>query len=195
MGVYGATTRPGRIDDADSDRLILALSVVKRFRSPTNTVGEFMQQHSPHEVAIPNPALKPFNVLIGNWRTTGTHGQLPDTTLHGQTSFEWLEHGAFLLMRSTIDDPRVPRTVAIIGSDDAEAEYYMLTFDERGVSRKHEVSLDNNIWKWWRNAEGFRQRYEVIIQADGNTMIGRGELSKDGLSWEKDLDLTYQRVE
>jgi hypothetical protein len=154
-----------------------------------------MHIQSPHEVANPNPALKPFSVLIGNWKTTGTHGQLPDTTLHGHTSFEWLEHGAFLLMRSTVDDPRVPRTIAIIGSDDAEAECYMLTFDERGVSRKYEVSLANNRWKWWRNAQGFQQRYEALIQEDGNTMIGRGELSKDGVSWEKDLDLTYQRVE
>ncbi len=153
-----------------------------------------MHQHSPQEEAIPNPALKPFSVLIGNWTTTGTHGQVPDTILHGQASFEWLENGAFLLLRSKIDDPRFPRTSAIIGSDDAEAEYYMLTFDERGVSRKYEVSLRNNIWKWWRNAPGFLQRYEVIIEDDGNTMIGRGELSKDGLSWEKDLDLTYKRV-
>jgi hypothetical protein len=154
-----------------------------------------MSQHSPQEVAPPNPALKPFSGLIGNWKTTGTHGQFPHTTLHGYTSFEWLENGAFLLLRSTIDDPRFPRTIAIVGSDDAEAEYYMLTFDERGISRKYEVSLRDNIWKWWRNAPGFLQRYAVSIEDDGNTMIGRGELSKDGVSWEKDLDVTYQRVE
>jgi len=153
-----------------------------------------MHQHSPQEIAIPNPALKPLSVLIGNWNTTGTHGQVPDTILHGHASFEWLENGAFLLMRSKVDDPRFPRTIAIIGSDDTEAEYYMLTFDERGVSRKYRVSFHDNIWQWWRNAPGFLQRYEVIIEDDGNTMIGRGELAKDGLLWEKDLDLTYARV-
>ena len=94
-------------------------------------------------------------------------------------------------MRSKIDDPRFPSTIAIFGSDDAEAEYYMLTFDERGVSRKYEVTLRDNIWKWWRNAPGFLQRYEGIIEDGGNTIIGKGELSKDGVSWEKDLDLTY----
>lgn len=153
-----------------------------------------MHKHSPQDKAEPNPALKPFSVLIGNWNTTGTHGQEPDTILHGHTSFEWLENGAFLLMRSMIDDPRFPSAIAIVGSDDAQAEYYMLTFDERGVSRRYDVSLRDNIWKWWRNAPGFLQRYEASIEDDGDTMIGRGELSEDGLSWEKDLNLTYKRV-
>jgi hypothetical protein len=156
--------------------------------------GEFMHNHSSQEITTPNPALKPFSVLIGNWNTTGTHGQLPDTVLHGQASFEWLEYGAFLLIRSSVDDPRFPRTITLIASDDAQAEYYMLTFDDRGVSRKYEVSLQNNVWKWWRNAPGFLQRYEVRIAEDGNTLIGSGELSKDGVSWEKDLNLTYTRV-
>jgi hypothetical protein len=163
------------------------------------TTGEFMNQHSRQEVSGPNPALEPFHVLIGSWNTTGTHGLVPDTILHGHTQFEWLENGAFLLMRSEIEDPRFPGAVAIIGSDDAEdgaePEYYMLTFDERGVSRKYEVTMHNNIWKWWRNAPGFLQRYEGIVGDGGNTIIGKGELSRDGLSWEKDLDLTYTRVE
>ncbi len=141
-----------------------------------------------------NPALEPFRVLIGNWNTTGTHGLLPGTILHGHTSFEPLEDGAFLLMRSEIDDPRFPSTIAIFGSDDSEGKFTMLTFDVRGVSRMYEVSLRDNIWKWWRNAPGFFQRYESAIVDGGNTIIGKGELSKDGITWAKDLDLTYKRV-
>jgi hypothetical protein len=154
-----------------------------------------MNQHSMQQASISNPVLKPFNILIGNWNTTGTHGLVPDTILHGHTSFEWLENGAFLMMRSEIDDPRFPSTIAIFASDDSEQEYYMLTFDERGVSRKYEVSLHDDIWKWWRNAPGFFQRYEGSIVDGGNTIVGKGELSKDGISWEKDLDLTYKRIE
>ena len=153
-----------------------------------------MNPNFAQKASIPNPALEPFRVLIGNWNTTGTHGQLPDTILHGHALFEWLEGGAFLMMRSEIDDPRFPSTITIFGSDDSEGEYYMLAFDERGVSRKHEVSPRDNIWKWWRNAPGFFQRYEATITDDGNTIVSKGELSKDGVSWEKDLDLTYTRV-
>ena len=154
-----------------------------------------MNQHSMREASIPNPALKPFSVLIGNWNTTGTHLLIPDTILHGRTSFEWLENGAFLMMRSEIDESGIPSGIAIIGSDDSTGEYFMLYFDERGVSRKYEVTLRDNIWKWWRNAPGFSQRYTGTIVDGGNTIIGKGELSKDGSSWEKDLDLTYTRVE
>ena len=154
-----------------------------------------MNQDSMQEASIPNPALQPFSVLIGHWTTTGTHGLVPDTILHGRTSFEWLEGGAFLMMRSEIDDPRFPTGIAILASDDTEGELYMLTFDERGVSRKYEVTLRDNVWKWWRNAPGFSQRYEGRIVAGGNTIVGKGELSKDGMTWEKDLDLTYTRVE
>jgi len=154
-----------------------------------------MNQNFAQKASIPNPALEPFRVLIGNWNTTGSHGLVPDSILHGHTSFEWLEGGAFLMIRSEINDSRFPQGIAIIGSDDTQEEYYMLTFDERGVSRKHEVTLHDNIWKWWRNAPGFFQRYEGTIVDGGNTIIGKGELSKDGVSWEKDLDLTYTRAE
>ncbi len=153
-----------------------------------------MNENIAQEASMPNPALQPFSILIGNWNTTGTHGFLPDTILHGRASFEWLEGGAYLLIRSEIDDPRFPKGISIIGSDDAQGEYYMLTFDERGVSRKYEVTLHDNLWKWWRNAPGFSQRYEGTIVDGGNTIIGKGELSKDGVTWQKDLDLTYTRV-
>ena len=153
-----------------------------------------MNQQSRPDTPKPNPALEPFRVLIGSWNASGTHGLLPDAILRGHTSFEWLENGAFLLMRSELDDPRFPRTITIFASDDAQAECYMLTFDERGVSRKYEVTLQDNIWNWWRNAPGFFQRYQGIIGDGGNTIVCKGELSKDGLSWEKDLDVTYSRV-
>lgn len=153
-----------------------------------------MAKEPSREASIPNPALKPFSVLIGDWNTVGMHPLIPGTTLHGRTSFEWLEGGAFLLMRSEIDEAGIPTGLAMIGSDDATGEYFMLYFDERGVSRKYDVSLRDNILKWWRNAPGFSQRYTGTIIEDGNTIIGKGELSRDASSWEQDLDLTYKRV-
>ncbi len=154
-----------------------------------------MNRPSMQKASIPNPALKPFGVLIGNWQTTGTHRLVPDTLLHGHTSFEWLENGAFLLTRSEIDDPRFPSGLAIIGSDDSTAECCMLYFDERGVSRKFQVTLHDGIWKTWRNAPGFSQRFTGTIKEGGTTMLGLWELSTNGSSWEKDLELTYERVE
>lgn len=104
------------------------------------------------ERQIPNPALEPLSVLIGEWNTAGSHPLVPGATLRGRASVEWLEGGAFIIMRAEIDDPRFPKTVAIIGSDDATGECYMLTFDDRGVSRKYDMSFSDTVWRWWRDA-------------------------------------------
>jgi len=84
--------------------------------------------------------------------------------------------------------------MAIFGSDDAAGTYFMMYFDERKVSRKYEVSFQKGVLKWWRNAPGFAQRYTWVITDNGDTVIGKGELSKDGVIWEKDLDLTFARI-
>ena len=151
-------------------------------------------KNSKHEAAIPNPALKPFEKLIGEWKTIGTHPYFPDTTFHGHTSFKWIEGGAFVIMHSEIDEEGIPSGIAVFGSDDATGEYFMLYFDERKVSRKCDVSFNDNQLKWWRNTSGFSQRFTWTISDDGNIIISKGELSKDNTSWEKDLELTFNRI-
>ena len=146
-----------------------------------------------HEAAKPNPALEPLSVLVGRWTTVGTHPLVPGTTFHGRTSFNWLEGGAFLIMHSEVDEPQIPSAIAIFGSDDATGKCTMLYFDERGVSRHYEVSLRDSVLKWWRDAPEFSQRFTGTIAADGRTIVGRGELSRDGATWEGDLALTYTR--
>jgi hypothetical protein len=147
-----------------------------------------------NEAAKPNAALAQFGVLIGTWNTIGTHPLVPGTTFHGRTTFAWIEGGAFLIMHSQIDEPEIPSGIAIFGSDDTTGECSMLYFDERGVSRKYEVSLRDNVWKWWRIAPGFSQRFAGTIAPDGRTIVSRGELSRDGTHWEPDLQLTYTRA-
>lgn len=142
-----------------------------------------------------NPALEPFKVLIGEWTTEGTHPYFPDKVLHGKASFEWIYGGAFLLWRSEIfDDPRFPTGIAIFGSDDALAQFFTLYFDERGVSRKHNVLLEKNVLTWWRDDPDFSQRMVFTISEDGKMIVGKGEMNRDGKGWEPDLQLTYSRI-
>lgn len=143
---------------------------------------------------MPNPALKQFSKLVGEWKITGTHPYLPGKILHGHSSFKWIEGGAFLIWHSVINEKHFPSGIAIFGSDDATGEFFMLYFDDRKVSRKYEVSFQDNVLKWWRNAPGFSQRYTWTFTDSGNTIIGKGELSKDGISWERDLEQTFTRV-
>lgn len=153
-----------------------------------------MSRDSMKQASIPNPALQAFGVLIGDWRVTGVHRLIPGTTLHGTARFEWLENGAYLLWRSEIDEPGIPSGLCIIGSDDSQQQFFMLYFDERGVSRHFEVSLEGNVLKTWRNAPGFSQRSTSTISDDGNTIVAQWDLSEDDATWKKDLELTYKRV-
>lgn len=54
--------------------------------------NEINNKEQQRQIATPNPALKPFGVLVGEWKTVGTHGSLPNTILHGWTTFEWFEN-------------------------------------------------------------------------------------------------------
>jgi hypothetical protein len=143
---------------------------------------------------VPNPALQPLSWLVGVWDTTGRHPMLTGIVLHGRTSCEWSEGGAFLTMRSAIDEPGVPDGIAIIGSDDAAGRLFMSYFDERRVSRLYEIAVHDKVMRWWRDAPGFSQRYTYTLADDGQTIHGTGQLCKDGSTWEQDLELVFSRA-
>lgn len=147
-----------------------------------------------HEAAIPNPALQPLEKLIGKWQTVGTHPYVPGTVFHGQASFEWMEGGAFIIMHSQVEEEGIPSGIAILGSDDDTGEFFMLYFDERKVSRKYDLSFQDNTLKWWRNTPAFSQRNTLTFTDDGNTITGKGEMCRDGKEWEGDLEQTFTRI-
>lgn len=142
-----------------------------------------------------NHATEALVPLLGIWDTVGAHGLIPGTVLHGRASFEWLEQGRLMLLRSRIhEDVGIPEGLAVLGSDDQSGAYTMAYSDERGVTRIYDVGIEDGGLRWWRNAPGFSQRYSLTFAADG-TMAGKGELRRDGTTWEQDLDLTYTRVD
>jgi hypothetical protein len=153
---------------------------------------QFMVEKIGAKALKPNPALKLFAPLVGEWRTTGSHPYFPDAELHGRAVFEWTEGGAFLLMRSEIDHPKFPDGVAIFGSDDEAGAYHQLYFDERGISRMYDVAITDNQIKWWRDDDHFSQRFTMTIEKDRLTTSG--EMSRDGGEWEKDLSLIYEKL-
>ena len=143
----------------------------------------------------PNPALQAFEGFVGRWDCKGSHGQLPGLTLRGHASFEWAENGAFLVLRTELDDARFPAGITIFGSDDVQLRFSALYFDQRGVSRLLQVTLDGNVLAWWRDQPGFSQRCTSTLSRDGRTIVSEGELSRDGTTWQKDLELTLTRRE
>ena len=147
------------------------------------------------EARRPNPALEPLSPLVGEWRTTGMHPLVPGTTFHGRTSFTWHEGGAFVLMRSEIDEPQIPSGVAVIGSDGAAGTFTMIYFDAREISRRYTVEVGDGEVSWHRNEAGFAQRMVLIIAADGTRLDAQGTMAHDGGPWEDDLQLSYERID
>jgi hypothetical protein len=95
-------------------------------------------------------------------------------------------------MRSEVDHPEIPDGIAIFGSDDEAKTYGMLYFDERGISRRYEAAATEKEIKWWRDDPHFSQRLTLTIGKD--TLVSKGEMSRDGGAWQPDLSLTYTRL-
>ncbi|SRR6266496_69165 len=146
-----------------------------------------------NKAAMPNPHLEPFSILVGTWNTVGHHPLIPGVELHGSVTFEWIDNGAFLRMSSVVDNPQIPNGIALFGSDNDAKRIFMLYFDEREISRKYDVSFEDNILKWWRDNPKFSQRFTVTFD-DDNHMTGKGEMCRDGKTWEGDLELVYSRI-
>jgi hypothetical protein len=137
-----------------------------------------------HPTPKTNPALVQLEVLIGEWEMELSLAP----AARGRVTFEWLEGGAFLVERMG------DSATWLIGRDESVETYCVLYFDSRGVSRLYEMSLEGNVWKIWRNAPGFSQRFAATFGGDGHTITGYWEKSSDGSTWEHDFDVTYTKL-
>lgn len=148
-----------------------------------------------------NPSLERLDRFVGEWEL---EVPLDGTILGERVTFDWLEDGAFLVQRSEVDDlseaptewvENAPHTtVSIIGLDDTSEQFTMLYVDSRDVFRVYQMSLNDEVWKVWRDAPGFSQRFTGTFNDDDNRIEGKWEWSDDGVEWEADFDLTYTRV-
>ncbi len=174
---------------------MLALSLDPRNKARFVSVLLQMSQSSAIGAGarIPNPALKPLEFLIGEWRTTGSHPLAPETVLTGRASFAWHEGGAFLIMRSEVDEPRFPDGVAIIGSSDVAGAFAMIYFDERGTSRIFQMSVGDRTVTWRRDDPDFSQSLTITAGEGRDRLVSQGRMTtKEGI-WTDDLSQLFTR--
>jgi hypothetical protein len=145
-----------------------------------------------------NSSLGTLSVLVGEWTTEMTHRLLPDTVLHGRSTFELLAGGKFLLQREQVDHPEFPdASLAVIGGAD-DHDVRMHYFDSRGVVRILEVTILGHVWTFLRDKPDFspldfHQRLTWTLSEDERTLTGLGEISEDGENWQDDIHITYRR--
>jgi hypothetical protein len=142
-------------------------------------------------------ALAPF---VGEWTILAAFENAPPADIGARVSFEWLPGERFLIERWEVPIPEAPDGIALIGADPKrEGSYLQHYFDSRGVARIYKMSVEDGVWKLWRDEPDFSpldfsQRFSGTFSADGETIAGRWEICHDGMTWEHDFDLTYTRA-
>src|SRR5918998_1638405 len=97
-------------------------------------------------------ALKP---LVGEWSILAGFGDTPPADIGARVRFEWMPGERFLVQRWEVPVPEAPDGVAIIGLDESRGTYLQHYFDSRGVARLYEMSIEDGVWKLWRESEDF----------------------------------------
>lgn len=165
----------------------------------TRPQGPGSHADGPGDVPAERPrSLDRLDVLIGEWEMEATFkagyfgpGSPATTERGGRTTFEWLQGRCFLTQRFVVDHPAAPSGISIIGAGTDPGTFAQHYYDSRGVARVYQMSLDGRVWKLWREAPGFWQRYTGVISDDGNRITGAWEGSPDGQEWKHDFALTY----
>lgn len=134
--------------------------------------------------------LEQLSVLLGEW--TGSSKAFSEG--HARMSVALTEDGRYVRIDSKEDDKRFPEGTQLIGGDDARDECTVLYYDERGVRRVYNTSVEGGVWRVWREAPGFNQRYIGRISEDGRSIAGQWEFSEDGKDWKVDFDLNYEKI-
>src|SRR3954447_17368301 len=137
------------------------------------------------------PDMRPFDALIGTWTTEATHPML-DGVVPGRVTFEWLDCERFLVQRSSHDSDVVPNSMSVLGPPEDGDGLVMEYFDSRGVRRTYRTSLDDGVWRYWRDAPGFDQRFSAPL--DVEAFEGHGQLARTPGAWQDDLHVSFRRA-
>ena len=140
-------------------------------------------------------ALKELEALIGEWTLEAIRPGGEPWSAEGRATFEWHDSGAHVVQRWTVESPEAPDGVSIMGCDAANATYYQLYSDDRGVCRVYGMSIGDGEWRLWREGKPFAQRFTGRFEDGGDTIVGRWETAEDATNYETDFELIYRRVE
>jgi hypothetical protein len=137
-----------------------------------------------------DPGLEPFEALIGTWETEATH-PLYDGVVAGSVTYEWLEGGRFIVLRSRTEHELFPDAICVIGPPEEGDGLLMEYFDSRGVRRTYGTSLENGVLRVWRDHPGFDQRMAAEIGRD--EFVAQYQLAEAPGEWKDDLRTVYRR--
>jgi hypothetical protein len=126
--------------------------------------------------------------LLGTWEFTMLHSAMSEPVT-GRQRYERVLDGAFVLQHCEYYHPDFPDAMALLSDD----RYHY--FDGRGITRVFDFDVDEAGWSMICLDEDFSQRSTARFRGP-DAMESTGEVSHDnGVTWQPDFTMTYQRVE
>ena len=138
-----------------------------------------------------DPALEPFDALIGTWTTEATHPML-DAVVPGEITFEWLEGGQFLIQRSRNEHELFPDSIGVIGAPEDGDGLVLEYFDSRGVRRTYGIAIEDGVLKQWRD-DPSRSRSATRRKLAPDAFTGLWQVAETPGDWKDDLAVRYRR--
>ena len=162
------------------------------FRDPAGNMIRIQERAEPsagrEESATKGAGMSALDRLLGTWEFTMHHSAMSEPVT-GRQRYERVLDGAFVLQHWTYDHPDFPDAIALLSDD----RYHY--FDVRGITRVFELEVDDAGWSMIRLDVDFSQRYTARFRGP-DVMESTGEMSHDnGVTWQPDFTMTYQRVE
>lgn len=146
--------------------------------------------------------------IAGRWRTSGHVIGEPTIPVVGSDIYDVLPGGHFLVhhVDVTVGDQPV-RAIEIIGEPDGSGGYLARSFDSEGDAEVMHVTIDDDGVLSFAgggdiapaaqptNAQTARVRSTLRIAEDRQSMTALWERSDDGTTWQRWMDITFQRSE
>jgi hypothetical protein len=128
------------------------------------------------EEAKSNPALKALEVMVGVWDLKG-RDFTTNEEVRGQSTFEWLDGGFFLVHRFNFDYAGRPFTgVEYIGYDEKSGHLRTHVFGNQNAEPlEYTWEVDEHSFTNWFGNAGADNRYKGTFSEDRNTLIGQWE--------------------
>ncbi|MFN8386031.1 MAG: hypothetical protein U0V48_12530 [Anaerolineales bacterium] len=129
-----------------------------------------MSDYSQNEQPKPNPDMKRLERLVGTWKQSGD--------VHGETTYEWMDGGFFLLQHINFDqDGQKTTGMEVIGhlqlygeepSKDIRSRYY----GGEGVTFDYTYEIVGDTLTIWMGERGSPAYYKGTFSDNDNTLSG-----------------------
>lgn len=129
-----------------------------------------MSDYSQNEQPKPNPDMKSLERLVGTWKQSGD--------VNGETTYEWMEGGFFLIQRVNFDqDGQKTTGMEVIGhlqlygeepSKDIRSRYY----GGEGVTFDYTYEIEGDTLTIWMGERGSPAYYKGTFSNNDNLLSG-----------------------